>query len=119
MVAPCIPTGARPAAVSRGINEEQPKEIEALGRDAIEFAKFSLKAFEDIVLKNTDYVSPITGGVYTHQTYNMGTVDANNRLKSYAGKTRIVGLFDGKEFVKYDPRTTASTLPNALSPGPT
>jgi F420-non-reducing hydrogenase large subunit len=100
---PVHPNWGLPGGVSRGINEEQRKEIEALGRDAIEFAKFSLKLFEDLVLKNTDYVSLITGGVYTHQTYNMGTVDANNRLNFYEGKTRIVGP-DGKEFVKYDPK---------------
>ncbi len=41
------PNWGLPGGVSRGINEEQRKEIEALGRDAIEFAKFSLKVFED------------------------------------------------------------------------
>jgi F420-non-reducing hydrogenase large subunit len=42
--------------VSRGINEEQRQEIEKLGRDAIEFAKFSLQLFGDVVLKNSEYV---------------------------------------------------------------
>ena len=47
------PNWGLPGGVSRGINEEQRKEIEARGREAVEFAKFSLKIFDDIVLANT------------------------------------------------------------------
>ena len=112
---PIHPNWGLPGGVSRGINEEQRKEIEARGREAIEFAQFSLRLFEDIVLKNTDYVSLITGGVYTHQTYNMGTVDANNRLNFYAGKTRIVGP-DGKEFIKYDPKDYREHIAERVEP---
>ncbi len=72
------PNWGLPGGVSRGINEEQRKEIEARGREAVEFAKFSLKVFDDIVLANTKYVELITGDVYVHKTYNMGMVDANN-----------------------------------------
>ncbi|MCE5269166.1 MAG: nickel-dependent hydrogenase large subunit, partial [Planctomycetaceae bacterium] len=72
------PNWGLPGGVSHGIYEEQRKEIEARGREAIEFAKFSLKVFDDIVLKNSDYVKLITGDVYVHKTYNMGMVDANN-----------------------------------------
>ena len=112
---PIHPNWGLPGGVSRGINEEQRKEIEARGREAIEFAQFSLRLFEDIVLKNTDYVSLITGGVYTHQTYNMGTVDADNRLNFYEGKTRIVGP-DGKEFIKYDPKDYREHIAERVEP---
>ncbi len=98
---PVHPNWGLPGGVSRGINEEQRKEIEALGRDAIEFAKFSLQVFDDVVLKNTDYVKIITGGVYTHRTYNMGMVDENNKANFYDGKIRVTGP-DGKEHAKYD-----------------
>ena len=47
------PNWGLPGGVSRGINEEQRQEIERLGRDAVEFARFSLKLFEDVVLKNS------------------------------------------------------------------
>ncbi len=60
-------------------------------------------------------MSLITGGVYTHQTYNMGTVDANNRLNFYAGKTRIVGP-DGKEFAKYDPKDYCKHIAERVEP---
>ena len=70
------PNWGLPGGVSHGINEEQRREIEQLGRDAVEFAKFSFQLFEDVVLKNSDYVKLITGDIYVHRTYNMGTVDA-------------------------------------------
>ena len=66
-----------------------------------DIAKFSLKLFEDVVLKNSEYLKLITGDVYVHKTYNMGTVDANNCTNFYDGKIRITGP-DGKEFAKYD-----------------
>lgn len=95
------PNWGLPGGVSRGINEEQRKEIELLGRDALEFAKFSLQVFDDIVLKNSAYVDLITSDAYAHKTYNMGTVDANNKVNFYDGKIRVTDP-DGKEFVKYD-----------------
>ncbi|MFV9675176.1 MAG: Ni/Fe hydrogenase subunit alpha [Anaerolineales bacterium] len=98
---PVHPNWGLPGGVSRGITEEQREEIEALGRDAIEFAKFSLQLFNDVVLGNPDYVSLITGGLFTHETYNMGTVDENNHINFYDGMIRVVGP-DGKEHAKYD-----------------
>ena len=90
-----------PGGVSRGINEEQRQEIEKLGRDAIEFAQFSLQVFNDLVLKNSGYVDLIKSDAYAHRTYYMGTVDANNAVNFYDGKIRVTGP-DGKELVKYD-----------------
>ena len=100
---PVHPNWALPGGVSRGINEEQRQEIEQLGHDALEFAKFSLQLFEDVVLKDTKYkfVDIITGGAYTHRTYNMGIVDDNNNVNFYDGKIRVTGP-DGEEHAKYD-----------------
>jgi F420-non-reducing hydrogenase large subunit len=94
------PNWGLPGGVSHGINEEQRKEIEQLGRDAVEFARFSLQLFDDLVLKNSDYLKLITGDVYVHRTYNMGTVDENNRVNFYDGLIRVTGP-DGKEHAKY------------------
>jgi len=96
------PNWAVPGGVSRGINDEQRREIEQRGREAVEFAKFSLKLFDDVVLKNSDYVKLITGDVYVHRTYNMGTVDAQNRVNFYDGWIRVTGP-DGREHAKYPP----------------
>jgi len=97
---PVHPNWGLPGGVSRGIIEEQRDEIEARGREAIEFAKFSLQLFNDIVLGNADYVNLITNDAYISHTYNMGTVDENNHVNFYDGMIRIVGP-DGKELSKY------------------
>jgi F420-non-reducing hydrogenase large subunit len=96
------PNWGLPGGVSKGINEEQRQEIERLGREAIEFAQFSLKIFDDVVLGNSDYVKVITGDLYVHRTYNMGLVDANNCPNFYDGLVRVTGP-DGKEHAKYRP----------------
>jgi F420-non-reducing hydrogenase large subunit len=95
------PCTSIPGGLTKGITEEQRTEIEALGRWAVEFAQFSLKIFGDIVLGNQAFVDLILGDIYTHRTYYMGMVDANNKVNFYDGKVRVVDP-DGKEFVKYD-----------------
>jgi F420-non-reducing hydrogenase large subunit len=100
---PVHPNWGLPGGVSRGITEEQRDEIEKLGKDAIEFAKFSIQLFNDIVLANTAYVDLIKNDAFVHRTYNMGTVDENNHVNFYDGKVRVVGP-DGKEHAKYDPK---------------
>lgn len=97
------PNWGLPGGVSCGLTEEKRAEIEKLGRDAIEFAKFSLKLFDDLVLGNTDYVDLIKSDMFTHETHNMGTVDENNCVNFYDGKVRIVGP-DGQEKFKYEPK---------------
>ena len=61
------PCTSIPGGLTKGITEEQRKEIEEMGRWAIEFAQFSLKAFNDIVLGNKTYLDLIVGDIYTHQ----------------------------------------------------
>ncbi len=100
---PVHPNWGLPGGVSRGITAEQREEIERLGREAIEFAKFSLQLFDKIVLGNPDYVKLIKSKAFTHRTYNMGTVDENNHVNFYDGMIRIVGP-DGKEHARYHPR---------------
>jgi len=97
------PVFGLPGGVSKGLNEEERKEIEQIAKDSIEFAKLSLKVFDDIVLKNKEYVDMIVSDAYTHRTYYMGLVDEKNRVNFYDGKVRVVDP-DGKEFVKYAPR---------------
>jgi len=95
------PNWGLPGGVSKGIDETQRREIEARGREAVEFAQFSLKVFDQIVLANTAYVALITGDLFVHKTYNMGMVDAGNRTNFYDGQIRVTGP-DGREHAKYD-----------------
>jgi F420-non-reducing hydrogenase large subunit len=97
------PVFGLPGGVSKGLNEDERKEVEQIAKDSVEFAKLSLKVFDDIVLKNKEYVDMIVSDVYTHHTYYMGLVDEKNRVNFYDGKVRVVDP-DGKEFAKYSPR---------------
>jgi F420-non-reducing hydrogenase large subunit len=106
----CIPGG-----LTKGITEEQRKEIEMMGRWAIEFAQFTLKAFSDIVLSNKTYLDLIVGDIYTHKTYYMGLVDGNNKVNFYDGMVRVVGP-DGKEYVKYAPKDYAANIAEHVEP---
>ncbi len=94
------PVSSIPGGVSKGLNEEERKEIESVASDAVEFARFSLKAFEDIVLANQAYVDMILHKGYSHNTYNMGTVDKNNHINFYEGMVRVTDQ-DGNEFAKF------------------
>jgi len=97
------PVAGLPGGWSKAITKEEREELEQIARQNVEFGLFSLKVFEDIVLGNQEYVDLITSDAYTHRTYYMGTVDANNRVNFYDGMVRVVDP-DGKEFVKYHPK---------------
>jgi F420-non-reducing hydrogenase large subunit len=84
---------------------DQPRFIEAAKR-GVEFALFTLSVFDQIVLKNKEYVDVITSEMYTHRTYYMGLVDAKNRVNFYDGRIRVVdpqgkefGLFTAREYL--------------------
>ncbi len=109
------PCTSIPGGLTKGITEEQRKEIEEMGRRAVEFGQFSLKLFNDIVLGNKQYVDLILGDIYTHRTYYMGMVDENNKINFYDGKVRVVDP-DGKEFVKYAPKDYAENIAEHVEP---
>src|SRR5512136_1015056 len=94
------PCTSIPGGLTKGITKEQRDEIEQMGRWAIEFAQFSLKIFNDIVLGNPQYVDLIKGDIYTHRTYYIGTVDDNNLVNFYDGKVSVVDP-DGQRIGKY------------------
>jgi F420-non-reducing hydrogenase large subunit len=96
------PTCGLPGGVSKGLTEEERQEIEKMAESSLEFAKFSLQLFDDVVLKNKKYVDLILSDPYTLKTYYMGTVDQNNKVNFYDGKVRVVDP-QGKEFVKFAP----------------
>ena len=97
---PIQPSCGLPGGVSKGINEEERQTIIEAGEYGVEFCQFALKIFEDVVLKNKDYVDLIVGDIYKHSTYYMGQVDENNKVNFYDGKIRVVDP-NGKEFAKF------------------
>jgi F420-non-reducing hydrogenase large subunit len=94
------PATSIPGGLTKGITKEQAAEIAEIGRWGVEFAQFSLKLFNDIVLGNSAYLDLILGDVYTHRTYYIGTVDENNKVNFYDGKVSVVDP-EGKRIGKY------------------
>lgn len=91
-----------PGGVSRGITKEEQQRFIDGANNAVEFGKFSLQLFNDVVLKNEQYVEWITSDTYTHQTYYMGLVDQNNKVNFYDGTLRVVDP-QGKEYLNFHP----------------
>jgi len=90
-----------PGGVAKGMSPQDLPAFQQLGKDALDFAQFTLQVFKDIVLKNDAYVKMITSDDYTHKTYYLGMVDAHNKVNFYDGKIRVVSP-SGKEYAKFD-----------------
>jgi len=109
------PVCGLPGGISKPLSEENRQEIEKMVTSAVDFAKFSLKLFHDIVLKNTRYVELIKSDAYTLRTYYMGLVDEHNKVNFYDGKIRVVTL-DGKEFAKFEAKNYLEHIAEHVEP---
>ena len=94
------PTCGIPGGISKGLNEEERQSIEDMARSSVEFSKFTLKVFDDIVLANEDYVNLILSDAYQLDTYNMGLVDKNNHVNFYDGDLRVTDQ-KGNEYDRF------------------
>ncbi len=94
------PVWTLPGGVAKGITEEQRKEIIEKARSCVEFSKFSLKLFEDVVLNNKAYLNLVLSDTYELDTYWIGTVDHNNHVNFYDGDHRVVDQ-KGNEVFRY------------------
>ncbi len=104
-----------PGGISKGITEEERRQIEEHCRWFVDFGTFTLQAFENIVLKNKAYVDLILSDAFSHRTYYMGLVDEQNRVNFYDGKVRVVDP-EGKEFVKYSPAEYLDNIAEHVEP---
>jgi F420-non-reducing hydrogenase large subunit len=104
-----------PGGVRKGLKEDQRKVIEEQAKGFIEFSKFSLQIFNDVVLKNKDYVDLILNGPYSLKIHSMGLVDENNFVNFYDGKVRVVDV-DGNEHCKYSPNEYQNFVAERVEP---
>jgi len=104
-----------PGGVRKGLNEDQRKDIVKKAEGFIEFSKFSLKLFEDVILNNKAYVDLIISDMYNLKLYSMGLVDENNKVNFYDGKVRVVDQ-DGKEHCKYSPNEYLDFVEERVEP---
>ncbi len=96
------PCTSIPGGLTKGITSDERREIAGMGQWAVNFARFSLNLFTDIVLGNPDYVNLILGDIYTHHTYYMGTVDDNMHVNFYDGRISVVDP-NGRRVALYNP----------------
>jgi F420-non-reducing hydrogenase large subunit len=109
------PVAGLPGGWSVAVTEEMRQEIEEYSRQNVEFAEFSLKIFDDVVLANKAYVDLIVSDTFTHETYYMGTVDGNNHVNFYDGLIRVTDP-EGKEFVKYEAKDYMNHIAERVEP---
>jgi F420-non-reducing hydrogenase large subunit len=109
------PVFGLPGGVAKGIAPEDLPNFKEVANDGLEFARFTLQVFKDIVLKNDAYVKMITSDTYTHKTYYMGLMDEKNRVNFYDGKVRVVDP-SGKEFLKFAPQQYLDHIAEQVEP---
>ncbi len=109
------PVCGLPGGVGKALSEENRTKIEEMAESCNRFAKFTLKVFEDIVLKNEEYVDLIKSAAYTHRTYYMGLVDEKNKVNLYDGKVRVVDP-GGQEFVRFGPTDYLDIIEEHVEP---
>jgi F420-non-reducing hydrogenase large subunit len=107
--------GAVPGGWAVPVTKEQQAEFRLWADENVEFAKFSLKVFEDIVLKSPEYMDMVLSDLYYHETHNMGTVDANMAPNFYDGKIRVVDTL-GNEAALYDVRDYLDHIAERVEP---
>jgi F420-non-reducing hydrogenase large subunit len=109
------PVAGLPGGWSKSLTKEERDTILDFSQKNIDFALFSLKIFDDIVLANQAYVDLIVSDAFTHKTYYMGTVDDKNQINFYDGLIRVVGP-EGKELVKYPSKDYAQHIAERVEP---
>ncbi|MBJ6724466.1 Ni/Fe hydrogenase subunit alpha [Geomesophilobacter sediminis] len=109
------PVAGLPGGWSRPITKAERDEIAAIAEKNVQFARFTLKLFDDLVLKNPQHLDLITSEAYTHRTYYLGVVDPANRVNFYDGKVRVVAP-DGAELMQYHPSDYAAEIAERVEP---
>jgi F420-non-reducing hydrogenase large subunit len=109
------PVNGLPGGNSKPLAEEDRKKILEMALSSLEFAKFTLKLFHEIVLENPRYKDMILSDAYTMRTHYMGTVDAKNKVNFYDGDVRVVDPH-GKEFDRFTAADYADHIEERVEP---
>ncbi|MFQ5811698.1 MAG: Ni/Fe hydrogenase subunit alpha [Anaerolineae bacterium] len=109
------PVFGLPGGISKPLTQEDQHRFIEVADQAVEFGQFSLQLFEDVVLKNPEYVELVTSETYTHETYYMGLVDGNNHVNFYDGMIRVVDP-NGDEFLKFEARDYLDQIAEHVEP---
>jgi F420-non-reducing hydrogenase large subunit len=110
------PVFGLPGGVSKQISEEERVQIEEMAKSCVEFGKFTIKLFHDVVLANKDYMNLVLNqDAYYLNSYYMGMVDKDNKTNFYDGDIRVVDQ-TGKEVVKFKPNQYLDVIAEHVEP---
>ncbi len=110
------PVFGLPGGVSKQISEEERAQMEEMAKSCVEFGKFTIKLFHDVVLANKDYLGLVLNqDAYYLETYYMGMVDKNNKSQFYDGDIRVVDQ-KGKQVVKFKPSEYLDIIAEHVEP---
>lgn len=94
------PVFGLPGGVAKYLDISDLPRFREVAVDGLDFARFTLQVFHDLVLANQAYVDLITSDAYTHRTYYMGLVDEQNKVNFYDGYLRVVDS-EGNVFARF------------------
>ncbi len=103
-----------PGGVSKGLNEDERKEILEMGKQLIEFFGKWLDIFEKEILKKYERIF-LTKDTYYLETYYMGLVDSNGRVNFYDGDIKVINP-EGKEVAKFGPDEYLNYITERVEP---
>jgi F420-non-reducing hydrogenase large subunit len=106
---PTHPVLGLPGGVAKRVTEEVREEVREFAREAVDFALFSLNAFEHHVLADPTYLDLIKSDDYREETHYLGTVDDENRVAFYDGTLRVVDP-EGEEKLRFTAREYANVI---------
>jgi F420-non-reducing hydrogenase large subunit len=110
------PVFGLPGGVSKQISEEERVQMETMAKSCVEFGKFTVKLFKDVVLANKDYMDLVLNkDAFYLNTYYMGMVDKNNKSNFYDGDIRVVDQ-EGKEVLKFKPSEYLDIISEHVEP---
>jgi F420-non-reducing hydrogenase large subunit len=110
------PVFGLPGGVSKQISPEEQAQLEEMAKSCVEFGKFTIKLFHDVVLANKDYMGLILNqDAYYLETYYMGMVDKDNKTNFYDGDIRVVDQ-TGKEVEKFKPSQYLDVIAEHVEP---
>ena len=85
------PVTGIPGGLSKPISKAQRAEIEKMARSCIDFAEFTLRLYDDVVLQNADNQSLLSDKDFEIRAYDVGLVDSDGNMNLYDGNIRISG----------------------------
>jgi F420-non-reducing hydrogenase large subunit len=104
-----------PGGVSKPLTQDDAAAFRQVADEAVDFARSTLDVFNKVVLGNSEYVDLIRSDRFTHRTYYLGMVDAENRLNFYDGALRVIAP-DGHEWARFELRDYAQHIAEHTEP---